>query len=140
MLYSVWAGMRARCNNAKRPDFKHYGGRGIRCCNEWTEYLVFKAWALDNGYRHGLTLDRIEVNGDYRPDNCRFVDSITQAQNRRVKSTNKTGVTGVYKQGKSYIAHISVKRKQLYLGSFASFESAIEARRNAEIQYQYTKK
>lgn len=87
-LYHVWDGMRQRCNDPNHKSYKNYGGRGIRCCPEWDDFTAFEAWALENGYdanaEYGeCTLDRIDVNGNYEPGNCRWVDNKTQAQNKR---------------------------------------------------------
>lgn len=87
-LYKVWMDMRCRCNYKQGQDFKRYGGRGIKVCDEWlNNFQAFYDWALANGYKEDAlkgkcTLDRIDVNGDYCPKNCRFVSSKTQANNR----------------------------------------------------------
>lgn len=82
-LYQIWSGIKKRCNNENAYNYKNYGGRGIKICNEWNEYLGFRTWALDNGYNDSLSIDRIDVDGDYTPDNCRWVDIVTQNNNRR---------------------------------------------------------
>ena len=85
-LYSVWKAMRKRCKNTHNSDYKYYGGKGIKVCNEWdTDFESFKSWSLCNGYNPELTIDRIDLNKDYCPDNCRWVDFKTQCNNR---STN----------------------------------------------------
>lgn len=82
-LHSVWNGMISRCKYEKLPAYERYGGRGISVCEEWKDYLNFKEWALNNGYKDDLTLDRRDNNGDYEPSNCRWVDLHTQANNTR---------------------------------------------------------
>lgn len=82
-LYRVWASAKARCTIPSSSHFDRYGGRGIRVCDEWlTHPEVFIAWALANGAKKGLELDRIDSNGDYSPLNCRFVDHQDNSRNR----------------------------------------------------------
>lgn len=88
-LYEVWGSMKKRCNNPNDKSYKNYGGRGIKVCKEWNEnYLSFKKWAYKNGYDenapHGeCTIDRINVNGNYEPNNCRWISNAEQQKNKR---------------------------------------------------------
>jgi hypothetical protein len=82
-LYKCWRGMCERCTYARHRDYKNYGGRGITVCDEWQEYPQFKAWCIANGYAPGLQIDRIDNNKGYSPDNCRWVDCITNSRNTR---------------------------------------------------------
>ena len=83
-LYAVWRGMLARCFNTKNVSYSIYGGRGIIVCDEWREKPgPFVNWAQANGWRSGLHIDRINVNGNYAPDNCRFVTPVVNQNNKR---------------------------------------------------------
>lgn len=83
-LSGIWRGIKTRCNNPNHRSYKNYGARGIKICDEWKEFLPFYEWAMANGYEEHLTIDRIDVNGDYEPSNCRWVTMQTQLNNTRV--------------------------------------------------------
>lgn len=83
-LHRIWSNMKFRCNNANDDRYDDYGGRGIAVCKEWQEsFEVFCKWALKNGYDKNLTLDRIDVNGNYEPSNCRWITMFDQMGNMR---------------------------------------------------------
>ena len=87
-LYRVWAGMKARCYNKNSKIYEYYGRRGIKICNEWINNPTdFIFWGLKNGYKLGLDIDRINNNGDYTPDNCRFTTRKININNRGIFKT-----------------------------------------------------
>lgn len=85
-LYSIWSGMLKRCNNNNCRAYKNYGGRGIKVCDEWRGFPIFQKWALENKYTDLLSIDRVDNDSDYRPDNCRWATAKQQANNRRHRS------------------------------------------------------
>lgn len=99
-LYYRWTLIKQRCNNPNNKRYKDYGGRGITICNEWNnDFYSFRDWAISNGYEENLTIDRIDNNKGYSPDNCRWVTNKQQANNKR---TNRyitiDGITKTMKQ------------------------------------------
>lgn len=83
-LFNIWCGMKQRCNNPNAPKYQNYGGRGIAVCDEWkNSFEKFRAWVLNNGYSDDLTIDRINNDGNYEPDNCRWATVTEQNQNKR---------------------------------------------------------
>ncbi|MGN0472204.1 MAG: AP2 domain-containing protein [Lachnospiraceae bacterium] len=83
-LYGIWAGMKRRCQNPNTKYYADYGGRGIKVCEEWQEYIPFKEWAILNGYHEGLSIERKDVNGDYCSENCIWIPLSEQNRNKRV--------------------------------------------------------
>jgi hypothetical protein len=85
-IYGVWSGIIYRCENKNCHDYKWYGARGIRMCNEWrNDFIIFYAWALHNGYKEGLTIDRINGDLGYCPDNCRWIPQSEQHETQKKK-------------------------------------------------------
>lgn len=138
--HQCWKAMKRRCFNINEPNYNYYGGRGITVCNEWRD--SFENFLKDMGEcPKGMSLDRIDVNGNYCKSNCRWVTANTQAYNQRRKSSNTSGRTGVYWHKRGYwSACIGVKGKLIHLGDFKSFEEAKLARENAEIIYYQVNK
>lgn len=81
-LYGVWNSMRQRCENPNTEHYHNYGGRGICVCAEWKQYYNFHKWAIENGYREGLSIERRDVNGNYCPENCTWIPFTNQMKNR----------------------------------------------------------
>ena len=115
-LYSVWCTMKARCNNPNKNNYASYGARGIVVCDEWlNSFTAFRNWALENGYDYDApygkcTIDRIDVDGNYCPENCRWVDAEIQARNRRNIPRVKRGIEVDYK-GKHYLSLSALARE-----------------------------
>lgn len=83
-LYMIWKAMKQRCSNPNNKDYPNYGERGIKVCDEWSrDFQTFYDWSIQNGYIEGLSIDRIDTNGNYEPDNCRWITSKQQANNLR---------------------------------------------------------
>lgn len=86
-IYKRWKGMKARCYQVHRKDYKNYGGRGITVCDEWkNNFKAFYDWAISSGFKEDLTLDRIDNNGNYEPSNCRWSTKSEQRINQRPRS------------------------------------------------------
>ncbi|MEC4049770.1 hypothetical protein OX284_010055 [Flavobacterium sp. SUN046] len=96
-LYSIWSEMKKRCYNKNSRAFKWYGEKGVTICNDWNlRFLNFYNWAINNGYNDNLTIDRIDFNGNYEPNNCRWVDMLCQNNNKsnnRIENYNGKNLT-----------------------------------------------
>lgn len=144
-LYHILYGMHQRCYFPTDTNYNDYGARGIKICDEWYMFTddkmkhkdeekikAFCTWARNNGYKDGfeLTIDRIDPDKNYSPDNCRWLTKEAQASNTRSTKYSKTGYAGVKiaKNNESYISHISTKGKHIIIGTFNSIKEAVEAR------------
>lgn len=116
-IYQILDSMKKRCYREDHDNYKHYGERGITICDEWmNDHAKFFEWALANGYRDGLQIDRIDTNKGYCPENCRFLNRTCNGLNRR--ATGESEELGVYYKSKedSYQASIGLKGKRYSLG------------------------
>ena len=135
-IYKIWKWIRQRCNNPNDKDYEDYGGRGIRVCEEWDKSSeAFVRWALENGYADNLSINRIDTNSGYSPENCRWATWTQKARNKRIEKINSTGVAGVSMDRGKYRAIIYVNNKKVDLGRHDTLEEAAEARRHGEIKY-----
>ena len=137
-LFTVYYGMKDRCYRNKNKNYKYYGGRGIAICDEWlSKPSLFFKWAEDNGYSHGLHIDRIDNNKNYEPHNCRFVTQRENNLNRRtIISSNRSGYNGVAyrKDNEKWRSYITILDKRLNLGCYDALKEAVIARNNYIIE------
>lgn len=133
-IYTLWNAIYSRVRYPER--FPNHAGRGIGMCDTWGKFENFYS-DMSGGYEDHLELDRIDVEGDYCKENCRWVDKSTQAFNKRLDKNNQSGKTGVYLDEKTgrWDAKIGKDGKSIYLGRFETFEGAVKAREEAEIKY-----
>lgn len=132
--YGTWIAMKQRCNNKIKDSYANYGGRGIKVCERWEN--SFENFLSDMGKRPlNSTIDRIDNNKGYYPENCRWSTDLEQNRNMRKTKRSKTGVRGVYDVGNKYKVMISVENKNIFVGYYKSKKEAELARKNAEIEY-----
>jgi hypothetical protein len=134
-LYDVWNTIKLRCYKPSQNMYSNYGGRGIEVCDEWlNDFINFYNWAIENGYQDGLQIDRINVDGNYEPNNCRWVTRTTNANNKRnnIKYTHD-GVTLTMKQwcqklGLNYKTVMTRYYRGHTIGECLGFEKFIDKR------------
>lgn len=129
-LYNIWSNIKQRCLNKNNRDYKKgYKNKGVY--QDWVEnFNNFYNWSINNGYKDNLTIDRIDGDKGYFPDNCRWVDMFVQASNKRLSKFNKTGYSGIdyRKEIGKYISRIAHQKKRYYLGCFDNLNDAVNAR------------
>jgi|DEB0MinimDraft_10_1074344.scaffolds.fasta_scaffold24799_2 hypothetical protein len=129
-LYGVWKSIRKRCNNPNDTAYPNYGGRGISVCKEWDDFDQFLKWAKANGWEpdSGLLIDRIDNNGNYHPENCRWVDRSTSNVNQRPRRDSGTGLRGVAQKGNRFFWQLKFRGEHFVKYGFATLEEAALAR------------
>ena len=129
-IHNIYREMKNRCINKDNKNNKNYGAKGIRVCSDWEhDFLVFKDWAFTNGYKDDLTIDRIDVKGNYEPDNCRWVSIHEQILNQE-RNKNRTKKDKYIKEIgiNKYSVCIQRKRKNVLYQTAISFEEAVICR------------
>jgi len=130
-LYTVWCNVKQRCYNPNHPQYKDYGGRGIRVYIKWRDnFKAFYSWSMCHGWEKGLEIDRKDNDGNYHPKNCRFVIPKVNNDNQRPKKTPKTntsGYKGVYYENNKYRARPTIMGKLKSIGYFKTAEEAAQA-------------
>lgn len=125
-LYVLWSGMKQRCTNKNKDNYPSYGGVGITVCEEWsTSFESFSLWAYLNGYKDGLSLDRISNNKGYSPDNCRFINKTCQNLNKNILDI------GFKKDSpnRPYFVYIGLYGNNYYFGCYSDKENALRVRK-----------
>lgn len=122
--FIIWNGMKARCLNPKAVSFKNYGGRGISICEDWLVFENFHNWAVSNGYSDGLTIDRIDNNGNYEPSNCIWEDAkINRSKQRK---TRYIEIDGVINNVSTWCKKLKISRRTAYIYLNKSDQDFIE--------------
>ena len=130
-FYNTWNGMMQRCNNQNNPKFPTYGARGITLCEEWLDIKNFIAWAESTYIEvDGVSLDRIDNDKGYSPENCRWVDKTTQNINQRMKKNNTSGYVGISWNTKIQLwsSKIGINGRRISLGNYVDIMEAVKIR------------
>ena len=136
--------MKQRCYNKNDPKYKYYGAKGVSICDEWlNSYESFCKWADNNGYKKGLTIDRINPGGNYEPNNCRWVTKTDQRENKHIQKNNTSGVCGVsfQKNTSKWFSYINQNGNRINCGYYETIEQAKNARdkKLKELNLNYTR-
>jgi hypothetical protein len=134
--YGTWLGMRSRCNDKENPSYKDYGGRNIKVCTQWDS---FENFLNDMGKKpdHSFSIERIDNDKGYYPENCIWADRTVQNRNQRIRKNNSSGITGVNWNidANKWVVRITVDYKRIHIGYFSDLNEAKEARKKAEAEY-----
>ena len=126
-----WDRMIERTTNPKHHAYKNYGGKGVKI--EFKSFGEFYEWSIDNGYKIGLTIDRINNDDNYKPSNCKWSTRLEQAQNRSSRP-NKHKLAGIKKRGKRFMSSVTYDKKEHYCGTFDTPEEAHQAYLNKKAE------
>ena len=129
-LYYTWANMLSRCTNPNTPNFSDYGGRGVTVCERWHH---FKNFAIDMGKRPSKqhSLDRIDNDKGYSPENCKWSTRQEQNSNKRTYRTSTTGISGIRFRGEKYQVRVLIDGKRKSIGNYNTLQEALDARAKA---------
>lgn len=142
-IHKEWRGILHRCKNPSASHYENYGGRGITVCEEWkgqNGFINFYNWSMENGYADNLTLDRIDNDKGYSPDNCRWIPHIENCHNRGARKDSTTGYPGVQERVMAdgsirYRVSITANYERFNLGHYGTLDEAIAVRKAAEEKY-----
>ena len=136
-FYSIWYAIKRRCYNSEYKAFADYGGRGITVCEEWLDVVKFIEWCESTcPNEKGISLDRIDNDKGYSPENCRWTDVSTQNINQRMRRTNTSGFVGIswVEPRLKWVSRINVEKERIWLGEYKTIEEAVQARDNYIIE------